>query len=330
MDKILVLRLSAFGDVAMTVPVIYSVAQAHPEARFTVVTRPFFRQLFIEAPDNIDFIDFDPTSEAHNGLSGLRHFIDDLREKHFSAVADLHDVLRTRLIRIALRLKNVPVATVDKDRHSRKRLTNQKERIYQRNYVDRYFDVFAKLGYGAECTFTPFFASQEPRSGVGIAPFARYATKAYPPFMMEDVCKLLTDAGESVTLFGAHGTEASTLEEWAKRNPALQVVAGKLTVKEELRAMSRLRVMLTMDSANMHMASLVGTRVISVWGSTIPQCGFLGYGQDADDAIWLDLECQPCSIAGLTQCPIGHYACLERIKPETIASRLLPHPDENR
>lgn len=326
MNKILVLRLSALGDVAMTLPVIYSVARAYPHTEFTVVTRPFFRRLFINAPANVGFIDFDPDA-THTGINGLRRFIKELRSQNFSGVADLHDILRTRIIRLAMRQHKVPVQCVDKDRRGRKQLTDKKGRDFQRNYIDRYFDVFARLGYPAQRNFTSLFADEagRKRHGVGIAPFARYDTKAYPPAMMEEVCALLTDAGEEVTLFGARGAEAEALEKWAERNPKLRVVAGKLTLEEELKEMSRLRVMLTMDSANMHMASLAGTRVVSVWGSTIPQCGFLGYGQKADDAIWLDLECQPCSVAGLQQCPIGHYACLERIAPAQIASRLLTH-----
>lgn len=325
MNKILVLRLSALGDVAMTIPVIYSVARTYPNATLTVVTRPFFRRLFIDSPANIEFIDFDPKADGYIGLKGLHRFIKQLRTRDFTAVADLHDVIRTRIIRLALNRPKLPIATVNKDRRARKRLTDNKERTFQRNYVDRYFDVFAKLGFPANDCFTPLYAHPQPRAGIGIAPFARFNTKAYPPKMMERLCQILTDAGETVTLFGARGQEAETLEKWAQRNSKLRVVAGKLSLEEELRLMSRLRVMLTMDSANMHMASLVGTRVVSIWGSTIPQCGFLGYRQNPDDAIWLDLECQPCSVAGLPQCPIGHYACLERIAPEEIAKHLLSH-----
>lgn len=319
-DNILVLRLSALGDVAMTLPVIYSVARRYPSLRLTVVTRPFFRRLFIDAPANISFIDF----EAGN-LKELLAFISTLKNKGFTAVADLHDVIRTRAIRLALHLGKLPVETVNKDRRARKKLTDNKERTFQTNYVDRYADVFSRLGYPATVSFDGFFPSAEPRSGVGIAPFARYSTKTYPPELMEQVARKLTDSGIAVTLFGARGHEQEQLRQWVERNPALNSLAGKLTLEDELRAMSRLKVMVTMDSANMHLASLVATPVVSIWGSTIPQCGFLGYGQSADSAVWLDLECQPCSVAGLPSCPIGHYACLERIAPDTIVDAVRRH-----
>lgn len=321
MCNVLVLRLSALGDVAMTVPVIYSAARQHPEVRFTVVTRPFFRRLFIDAHANVDFIDFDPRG-PHKGVRGLLTLIRELKARKFTAVADLHDILRTRMIRTALHMQGIPVATVNKDRRARKQLTRLKERTFQENYVDRYADVFRRLGLPVEVNFSGFYQSDEPRRGVGIAPFARYQTKTYPPELMEQVARSLTDAGISVTLFGARGQEQEELAKWVERNPALTSLAGKLTIEEELRAMSRLQVMVTMDSANMHLASLVATPVVSVWGSTIPQCGFLGYGQSADRAVWLDLPCQPCSVAGLPKCPPGHCDCLRRLAPSAITARV--------
>lgn len=320
MDRVLVVRLSALGDVAMTLPVIYSVACAWPQTRFTVLTRPFFRRLFINAPANVDFIDFDPAQ--HGTPRGLMNLIMALKGCGFTAVADLHDMLRSRAITTFMR--GIPHATVQKRRRQRKQLTRGKSREFQRSYIQRYFDVFAALGFPAEEQFTTLFPVDDSmRRGVGVAPFARYATKTYPPELMEQVCRLLTDAGVEVTLFGGRGAEAEQLEQWCRRNPALQSVAGKLAIEEELHRMAGLKVMLTMDSANMHLASLVDTPVVSVWGSTIPQCGFLGYGQSADRAVWLDLPCQPCSIGGLARCPLGHAACLSRIAPQAIVDKLL-------
>ena len=77
--------------------------------------------------------------------------------------------------------------------------------------------------------------------------------------------------------------------------------------------MSHLDVMLSMDSANMHLASLTGIPVVSVWGATHPMAGFLGYNQDPENVIQIDLECRPCSIYGNKPCQRGDYACLQNI-----------------
>lgn len=322
--KILVLRLSALGDVAMTLPVLYSVARQYPDVRLTVVTRPFFRRLFLNPPPNISFIDFTAKS-----FKELLTFIHNINAKDYTAVADLHDVLRTRIIRQALRLKGLSVASVDKARSGRKQLTDRKGRNYQRSYIDRYADVFDRLGLPVKVDFKGFTDSTTPRCGVGIAPFARYRTKTYPPEMMEEVARALTDRNIAVYLFGARGEEEQTLQEWVARNPKLNLMAGKLTLEEELAAIGRLEVMVTMDSANMHLASLMGTPVVSIWGSTIPQCGFMGYGQTPERAIWLDLKCQPCSVAGLEECPQGHCNCLKNIQPQIIVNKIIQNLTPN-
>ena len=316
-QKVLILRLSALGDVAMTLPVIYSVARQYPDTEFTLLTRPFFRRLFIDAPANLKFEEFADTS-----FGGLMRTIGRLRRRGFGAVADLHDMLRTRLIRRAVGAGQV--AVVDKARSRRRELTQRKSREFQPSYIERYRAVFASLGFPAELTFRSLFAENgAARSGVGIAPFARYQTKTYPPEQMEQVVRLLTDGGLDVYLFGARGAEAEQLQAWAARNPKLTVLAGTLTLEEELRRMSRLRLMVSMDSANMHLASLVATPVVSIWGSTIPQCGFMGYRQSVADALVLDLPCQPCSIAGLPECPLRTDACLKGLLPEAVAAKIL-------
>lgn len=321
MKNVVILRLSALGDVAMTVPVIYSVARQYPDVRFTVVTRPFFRRVFINSPSNLSFIEFDAKGR-HKGFGGLMTLIKELKRQRFSAVADLHDLPRTRLIRSVLRLTGSSVAVVDKNRRGRKSLTKGKQREFQQNYVDRYAAVFARLGMPVELDFKSLFVEEGKRCGVGIAPFARYKTKTYPPEMMEKVARELTSAGVDVTLFGASGQEQGELERWVERNPKLKSLAGQLPIEEEIREMSRLRVMVTMDSANMHLASLVGTPVVSVWGATIPQCGFLGYRQSVEDAVRVDLPCQPCSVAGLPECPLGHTACMRQLQPQQIVVKI--------
>ena len=101
------------------------------------------------------------------------------------------------------------------------------------------------------------------------------------------------------------------LSKWEKKIPNTTSLAGKLSLSDELNMISKLRVMISMDSANMHLASLVGTRVVSVWGNT-SICRILGYGQKEEDVVGVkDLTCRPCSVFGDKECYRGDWACLE-------------------
>ncbi len=322
--RILVIRLSALGDVAMTVPVIYSLARRYPELSVTVLTRPFFARLFIDPPANVELMAAD-TKGRHHGSLGLMRLIGELRHRRFDMVADLHDLLRSRIISTVLRATGCRVATVDKDRRGRRLITDPDGgRRPQRSYLLRYADTFARLGYPVDIDTAPVVGKPELSAtpAVGIAPFARYLTKTYPTELMEQVVGLLSARNYRVLLFGGKGPESDTLGRWADQYPNVTSIAGKLPLEDEIRTMASLDVMVSMDSANMHLASLAGIPVVSVWGGTTPGCGFLGWRQTAADTVCAGLKCQPCSVAGTPRCPLGTLECLRAIAPETIADHV--------
>lgn len=324
--RIIVLRFSALGDIAMTVPVIYSVARAYPDMEIIVATRPFFGRMFINAPENVRVMTFD-LKDKYKGLRGTLKIARELAALHPDYVADLHNMARTMAVTAWLGLSGAKTATVDKARASRKRVYAGGEP--QRQYIDRYFDTFSRLGLEARMDFKSVFDGGDMpevnteirRPAVGIAPFARYATKTYPPEKMRTVARMLAAKGVNVYLFGGRGAEAETLSSW--QEPGIVSLAGQFQLEEEIALMSRLDVMVSMDSANQHLAGLAGTQVASVWGSTTPACGFLGFGQSGDNAVSLGLECQPCTIAGSKECPKGHMDCLRQLPEESIVNKVM-------
>lgn len=323
----LIVRMSALGDVAMTIPAIYSLAEQYPGLRIDVVTRPFFGRLFINAPENVNVISADLTGR-HKGVAGTWRLLRELAALRPGCVADLHNVLRSWIIDTWFRLRGVKVVMVDKNRADRRKGLSAKTE--QRNFCERYADVFARLGYPVRLTFRSLFdhipavAPFEPQHpAVGVAPFARFYNKTYPPEMIRSVVRRLADKGCHVYLFGSRGQEANDLQAWSADSPRVHSVAGKFNIEDELALMNRLDVMVSMDSANQHLASLAGTKVVSVWGSTTPACGFMAYRQERSDAICLDLECQPCSIAGKPSCPRGHFDCMHGIEPDVIVGKVL-------
>lgn len=324
--RLVAIRFSALGDIAMTVPVIYSVARAYPDMEIIFVTRPFFGRMFINPPENVRVMTFD-LKEAYKGLSGTLRIARELTRLQPDYVVDLHDIARTKIITAWLRMCGAKAVTVDKARSSRHKVYAGGEP--QRQYIDRYFDAFRHLGFGARIDFKSVYENDNEKSlpvdikspAVGIAPFARYANKTYPPEQMRRVARMLAARGINVYLFGGRGAEADTLASW--QEDGITSLAGQFPLEEEIAVMGHLDVMVSMDSANQHLAALAGTPVVSIWGSTTPACGFLGFGQTADDAVYLGLPCQPCTIAGSKKCPEGHMDCLRKLPEETIVSKVM-------
>ena len=339
---LLVTRFSAFGDVAMTVPVLWTVARQYPEHRFTVLSRESMHPLFLQMPENVSFRGVNLKDERYKGPMGMVRLYRELRkELHFDAVADLHDVLRTKILRTCARLCGVRVACIDKGRSEKKQLIRPENKVMKQlaTSFDHYRDVFATLGLPIEqIEFTSIYGKErgdfsrveekilprrEKEKWVGIAPFAAHKGKIYPLGQMEQVVALL-DKEEDVRmfLFGAGEKEMNVLKEWAQKYPHAVIPEG-LRMERELILMSHLDVMVSMDSANMHLASLVNTPVVSIWGATHPYCGFMGYGQRAENALQInDLACRPCSVFGNKPCLHGDYRCLARIIPEMVVERV--------
>lgn len=337
MAKILVIRLSAIGDVAMTVPVIYSAAKANPQDSFTVLTQAFLIPVFMNRPANVDVIGIN-TKAAEKTLGGLLRFASALVKYDYDIVLDLHNVIRTMIVRSFFRVKGKKVFVVDKARSERKRLTTRNHKAFKplRPVIERYADVFRASGLNYTETFTSLYESRaadlsamEAIAGtktgkwIGIAPFAKHRGKIYPLDDMEQVVARLSEHEDyTIFLLGGRGYEEAVLEQWAFQYPRVKSIVGRYTLDNELALISRLDVLLCMDSANMHFASLVGTKVVSIWGATHPYAGFYGYHQDPDNAIQIDLPCRPCSVFGQKPCFRGDWACMMQIRPEKIVEKV--------
>ncbi len=160
-----------------------------------------------------------------------------------------------------------------------------------------------------------------PQHAIGIAPFAKHRGKIYPTDeMAQVVAHFAVTRGAAVFLFGA-GDERLVLETWEQRFPNVQSMAGKLSLYDELALIQQLPVMITMDSANMHLASFVGTPVVSVWGATHPYAGFYGWQQPSHNAVQANIPCRPCSVFGNKPCYRGDYLCFREIAPAAIIAK---------
>lgn len=297
--KLLALRFSALGDVTMIAPVLEEFMNQNPDVEVYVASRPFMGTIFKSNP-RIKFIPID-LNNKYKGLFGLVQLYNELKVHQFDYVADLHNVIRTKVITTLFKLSGTKTATLDKGRAEKKALVSQQNRVYQQLKLttERYADVFRALGFSVTLSHHIKPTATKEEKAIGIAPFATFKSKMYPIEKMKIVAKKLAEDGYKIYLFGGGKKEVDELKTWENFHPNIQSLAGKLKFEEELDAIAKLQVMVSMDSANMHLASLKGTRTISIWGGTHPFAGFLGYGQSYDDVIQDEtLTCRPTSIFG--------------------------------
>jgi ADP-heptose:LPS heptosyltransferase len=337
-ENIVVVRFSALGDVAMCIPVLYSVCLSFPDCHFTFVTRKSFAQIFVNKPQNLTVHGIDLNTD-YKGFWGMNKLSRELGRP--DVLIDLHSVLRTHILASLMRIKGVRVITFDKGREYKRQLTKvgAMEMSPLKHTIQRYAEAFQQVPMRATERFNGLFADtasdpaafaavSKPKAQgerwIGIAPFAAHLGKIYPLAKMQQVFDALSqNSNYKIFLFGGGADETKILSDWAANRQNVVCVAGKkLGFAAELSLMNHLDVMLCMDSGNMHLAAIAGTRVVSIWGATHPSAGFAAWRTLSEDYMSVQIFCRPCSVFGNKPCRFGHMNCLRSIQPQTIIAHI--------
>ncbi|REG98941.1 ADP-heptose:LPS heptosyltransferase [Flavobacterium aquicola] len=305
-QHIAVMRLSAMGDVAMTVPVLRAFAKQYPEVKITMVSRPFFKPFFEGIP-NLSFFAFDE-KQRHKGFFGLLQLFQDLKTLQIDAFADLHNVLRSKVVRTLFALSGKKIASVDKGREEKKALTRSENKIFKplTTMFERHAKVFEELGFPVDLSNPEFpkkaildqevigIIGENNQKLIGIAPFAQYDSKVYPQDLMQEVINQLAEnKAQKILLFGGGKKEIEILNQLSAGKENVINMAGKIKFPQELQLISNLDVMLSMDSGNAHIAAMLGVKVITLWGATHPYAGFLPFNQPLENALVSDRNLYP-------------------------------------
>lgn len=334
---ILAIRLSAMGDIAMIVPVLSALGKQYPNLTITLLTRPFFKPMFSQL-SNVELYEAD-VKVRHKGVFGLWRLYKELKALKIDAVADLHNVLRSNILKRFFFLGGFPVVQINKGRAEKKALTTSKDKVFKPLMTthERYANVFATLGFPLDLASAPLLA-REPLSKeslkimgpdikkwIGIAPFAAFKGKMYPAGLMEKVIEQLNSTEKyKILLFGGGSKERQKLEVWDDRFEQCINVAGKISFAEELALISNLDLMVSMDSGNGHLAAMYGIPVITLWGVTHPYAGFYPFRQETSNALLADRDkfpFVPTSIYG-HKMPEGYEMAIATIPPDAVLSKI--------
>lgn len=333
--NILIIRLSALGDVAMTVPVLRVFSQTYPDVKLTVVSKPSYKPLFSDI-ENFQFLEADVYGE-HKGF-GLLKLAKEAKKRGVDAVADLHNVIRSKMITGYLSLNGITTAAIDKGRAEKKALTNNPSELKRLKQThQRYADVFEALGFPLHMEAHIFPKKKEltpqlhdligkhTKKMIGIAPFAAYQSKMYPLEMMKEVIfNLNEDNLYKIFLFGGGKKEKELLNEWEVEFENVTNLAGKYNLETELNLISNLDLMLAMDSSNGHLAALFNIPVLTMWGVTHPYAGFTPFNQSNECQLVADREeypLIPTSVYG-NKFPAGYENAMRSISVATVLKKI--------
>lgn len=328
---IVVLHFSALGDVAMCLPVLRCLIKTYPKLRITIVTRNRFTPLFEELPNTTVFCpDF---NDVNKGFGGLYRLFKTLIAAQPSAIADLHNVLRTKILLSLFGPRFwIRKAVLNKGRKAKKKLTKprQKTLVPLIPQIHRYAQVFEQLGFPISldthefppkpiCPNTEALKLDQSKKWIGIAPFAAHKGKQYPLDLMQKVVAFLQQEYQ-IILFGFGREEREQLDVWAKAYKNVVNATSVYAFDAELRLIAQLHLMISMDSANGHLAANYRVPVISLWGATHPFLGFAPFGQAETNSLTADrlqYPFLPTSVYG-NKIRRGYEDAMRTIDPKAV------------
>jgi ADP-heptose:LPS heptosyltransferase len=328
-EKILVMRFSALGDVALTVPVLKAFLDFNPDKELVMLSNQQLSGLF-EGIERLNFIGADLKKE-HKGIIGVFRIFNMVRTQiEFSTVVDLHSVVRTYILRCLFTVLKKRTAGVKKSRFENFALTRKENKIFRPlpHATERYIKVFESLGFGVahlssgpdQIISKPIKVS--PKLKIGFAPFAKHNTKMYNLDKFKEIVRHFDKKPYQLYFFGGTVAEKLLIGGWEKEFKQVNPQHHVKGFKQELELMQEMQVMVTMDSANMHLASLVNVPVVSIWGPTHPYSGFYGLHQNPLHAVQVNISCRPCSVFGNKSCWRGDHACMDQITPGMVIEKV--------
>ncbi len=322
----------------MIVPVLRVFSETYPKVHLTILSRAFFKPFF-EDFTNITFLEADVTHK-HKGFMGLLKLSKEANNLGVDAVADLHNVIRSKIITRYLKVSGKKTATIEKGRKEKKSLTREKNKIFTqlKTTHQRYADVFESLGFPLDLNkFIPLpqkeyskntlsLLGENNKICIGIAPFAAYKSKMYPLELMKKVISILDKEDQyQIILFGGGEDEINQLNSIENDYSSVMNIAGKLNLTEELAVISNLDVMVSMDSGNGHLGAMYGIPIISLWGVTHPFAGFAPFGQPSSNNLLADISkypLLPTSVYG-NNFPESYENSMKTISPSDVVGKVV-------
>ncbi|OIN57593.1 glycosyltransferase family 9 protein [Arsenicibacter rosenii] len=309
MPKFLIIRFSSIGDIVLTTPVIRCLKQQVAGAEVHFCTKKANKVL----------IDDNPYIDKRFYLEGsLNELVRQLRQEKYDYIIDLHNNLRTSLIKLRLGVKSY---SFDKLNWQKWLLVRWKINVMPTvHIVDRYMATVKPFGVTNDRKgldyFIPYKDQIEPdwlpdthrRGYIAYAIGGQHATKKLPVPRMIELCRKINYP--IVLLGGKEDAEAGEQIEKALGNRLIYNACGKYNLNQSADLLQRARVVFSHDTGLMHIAAALKKKVYSIWGNTTPLLGMYPYQTPFVILENNNLSCRPCSKIGYKECPLKHFRCM--------------------
>ncbi|MBC8153407.1 MAG: glycosyltransferase family 9 protein [Bacteroidetes bacterium] len=308
--KILILRFSSIGDIVLTTPVVRCLKEQLPGAEIHYCTKDGYQSL----------VEYNPhvSKRFYLDKTGLGSLVRQLRAERYDYIVDLHNNLRTNLIKLMLGVRSYSFEKLNWQKWSLVRLKiNVLPNVH---IVDRYLDAIRPLGVDNDGRGLDYFIpyrdqveddwlpESHQRGYVAYAIGGQHETKKLPLPRMIELCRKINYP--IVLLGGKEDAEAADIIEQTIGKRLIYNACGKYNINQSASLLQRSRIVFSHDTGLMHIAAALKKKVYSIWGNTTPYFGMYPYKTSFLILENNNLNCRPCSKIGYNRCPLGHFRCM--------------------
>jgi len=325
--RILVIQTAFIGDVVLSLPLVQVLRKNFPTAKIDFMLIPRTAELLRNHPDVDELIIFDKKGKD-KGIKGIIKMVRIISKGNYDVAFIPHRHFRSAIIPF---LAGVRIR-VGFDKSAFKFLYTYVVEYRQIHEIERNLSLLEPFGIKVNMKELPnLYPSDYDKfyidgllSGVNsriisIAPGSVWETKRWLKERFAELARFLSDDNFVVALIG--GEEDFKLCEEIRRMSGSEKVlnfCGKLSLLQSAELIRRSIVLVSNDTAPMHIAVAMRTPVVAIFGSTVPKFGFYPYGEKDRIVQVENLYCRPCGIHGRRKCPEGHFKCMRLIETEKV------------
>ncbi len=333
--NILVIQTAFIGDVILTTPLLQAIKNIHPDAEIDVIVVPNSKNVLENNPNINNIIEYDKRGKD-KGFFNFISLAKELRKRKYKSVIIPHRSMRSAVLALLTGSKT----RIGFDKSSGSFLyTNSIAYQSTLHEVERNLNLLQDIDskiinssgprvYPDENDYSVVENHLEnlsdTRALVAVAPGSVWNTKKWPQNHYRELVKGLINKNLNVILIGGPDDKnlCSDIMGNSDRRNVLNL-AGKLSLRQSAAVLTKCKTLVCNDSGTLHLGVAVNTKVIAIFGPTVPAFGFYPYGSGHTVIEHKGLNCRPCAIHGSKKCPIGTHVCMTELEPQMVLDTLL-------
>lgn len=311
-SKILVIRLSSFGDVVLTFPFLNEMKRLYPQSQIDFVVKEQYSDL-IKLHNNVDNIILYNESIKQK-----------LNENKYDVVFDLQSNIKSR----GILPSNSKVFRVRKETWKKHLLVYTKINLLEEPIpvYKKYLNTLKEFNSSVKTVYTKSKLKLSDTNYIQgnyavISPSSKHFTKRYPK---ELYVELLKDVKIKIVLTGDNNDiDKSICDYLQSQLKNITNLCGKMNFPELAGLISKSKFVLCNDSGVLHLSEALGKKTFVTFGSTVKEFGFFPQLDTTEVFQVLGLKCRPCSHIGRSKCPKDHFKCMNWIGTDLINERIM-------